>query len=414
MAYDKSDALLCCSLIESLYAMVNVWKKSGRPVESKFRWEPPEMEVVSFRSPLIWAKERKWNKGNGPRGQAHWEVFSLPMLNVTALKDGRLLVAIRGTNAAPEWFTDTNFIPVKRTIGKVTGYVHDGFDYCFKSFAGKVTDTVAQMAASLPGGAQGIVITGHSLGGALASLVALSLEASEWFAASKLGKVQAYLFAAPKVGNASFATSYNALSNLEIFNIQNKNDIVPHVPPDVIGFRAVGDIREFDKDFGCIAANHVLDSYVDAVTQGLVPFSAALSDANSQTRKIEMAKVPTKPAAKKAVPAKKSAPVSAEAAPAPVPATVEVKAAPAKKAVKKPAAKKAVATKAPAKKAPAKKVAVKKAAAPKKAAVKKAAPKKAVAKKAPAKKAPAKKAVVAKKAAVKKAAPAKKPAAKKA
>jgi hypothetical protein len=286
VAYDKSDALLCCSLIESLYAMVNVWKQSGNPTESKFRWIPPEMEAVSSYSSLIWAKERKWNKGNGPHGQAHWDVFNLPMLNVAALKDGRLVVAIRGTNAAPEWFTDTDFTPVKRTIGKVTGYVHDGFDYCFESFAAQVTGVVTQMASSMPGGAKGILITGHSLGGALASLVVLSIESSEWFASSGLGKVQAYLYAAPKVGKESFATAYDALTDLEIFNIQNKNDIVPHEPPDILGFRAVGDILEFDKDFGGIAANHVLASYVDAVTQGLVPSGSANADANSQTRKV--------------------------------------------------------------------------------------------------------------------------------
>jgi RNA polymerase-binding transcription factor DksA len=114
------------------------------------------------------------------------------------------------------------------------------------------------------------------------------------------------------------------------------------------------------------------------------------------------AKSSPKKAAKKAVPAKKTAPVKkAVKKAAPVKKVVK-KAAPAKKAVKKAApAKKAVKKAAPAKKA------VKKAA-PAKKAVKKAGPaKKEVKKAAPAKKA-VKKAAPAKKA-VKKAAPAKKP-----
>jgi alpha-beta hydrolase superfamily lysophospholipase len=59
--------------------------------------------------------------------------------------------------------------------------------------------------------------TGHSLGGALATL-----------AASLRPPCAVYTFGAPRIGNAEFAQT---LAGIPVFNVFNPKDIVPELPP---------------------------------------------------------------------------------------------------------------------------------------------------------------------------------------
>jgi hypothetical protein len=68
-----------------------------------------------------------------------------------------------------------------------------------------------------------IYVTGHSLGGALATLAALDIKAT-------FGKLsEFYSYGEPRVGNAAFATYF--ASQMPVHRVIHYADIVPHVPP---------------------------------------------------------------------------------------------------------------------------------------------------------------------------------------
>ena len=73
-----------------------------------------------------------------------------------------------------------------------------------------------------------ICCTGHSLGGALATLAAFDISrAMEWV--NRPTKIICYTFGAPRVGNYAFAETYNKLVP-ETWNVVNDQVQVKHPP----------------------------------------------------------------------------------------------------------------------------------------------------------------------------------------
>jgi predicted lipase len=271
MPYIKSDALKCCSLIEILYLMIDEWEMQGSPQkEANFKWTPPaSTDFCQFGSP-VWVKERKWVRGHGPHGKDHWEYVRSPMIVAAATSDGRIFAGVRGTSVNPNWYTNTDFIPKKVTIGLAKNVtVHEGFYYIFNSAQDTFTASIASLAGKLKDGrATGLVVTGHSLGAALATLFPLSIFASDWFKGSGLKGMNVYALATPKAGKKNFVKAYNAVAALETFNIQNTVDVVPKVPPEALGFFPVSSVMTFTKDWHGVAANHTMPMYRAAITSG--------------------------------------------------------------------------------------------------------------------------------------------------
>lgn len=75
-----------------------------------------------------------------------------------------------------------------------------------------------------------VVATGHSLGGALASLAAGYLRAQGI-------TIDLYTYGAPKVGLQGFADYITSTSKGQNFRVTHKNDPVPKLPPALLGYR---------------------------------------------------------------------------------------------------------------------------------------------------------------------------------
>ena len=73
-----------------------------------------------------------------------------------------------------------------------------------------------------------VIITGHSLGGAIATLAAAEMELVN--ASSRYNVSRVYTFGSPRVGNAKFATWYNNNTMSESYRVVHNKDIVPHLP----------------------------------------------------------------------------------------------------------------------------------------------------------------------------------------
>ena len=104
--------------------------------------------------------------------------------------------------------------------------VHSGFLSGYNLVASTVKTAVNNLMAKYRGAK--LMVTGHSLGGALTILAAADL--------ANLHAIDAaYTFGQPRVGNEAFATWYpNVVHNT--FRVIHYADIVPHVPPSALGF----------------------------------------------------------------------------------------------------------------------------------------------------------------------------------
>ena len=116
------------------------------------------------------------------------------------------------------------------------GLVHQGFAKSLDLLWGDVLSAVRaqHLASKLP-----VVVTGHSKGGALASLGALRLQHD---AATTPAAV--YTFGSPRAGNTPFSRGPDAKIPSDS-RFENRDDLVPHLPPTapLLSFLAEADPR---------------------------------------------------------------------------------------------------------------------------------------------------------------------------
>ena len=95
----------------------------------------------------------------------------------------------------------------------------------------------ALVSTQLAGKALGydILITGHSLGGAVATLNAYELACTHLKT-----DILMVTFGSPRTVNAEFANVLARLPNLSAYRVANGYDVVPRVPPGYLGFAHVG------------------------------------------------------------------------------------------------------------------------------------------------------------------------------
>ena len=135
-----------------------------------------------------------------------------------AANESRILAAFRGTESLPDWLTNLQTVrdpgPWRDTR------VHEGFQDAFHAAALQIGGIIGRIR-----GTHEVWLTGHSLGGALAVLLAATL------LESRVPVTGLYTFGAPRVGNIKFASRLNEeLTNAAHWRIVNQNDLVPHVP----------------------------------------------------------------------------------------------------------------------------------------------------------------------------------------
>jgi Lipase (class 3) len=142
---------------------------------------------------------------------------------------GDVVITIRGTAGIEEWIHDAEFLSVTCPFLAGAGNTEDGFTAMYESIRTSVAPgalTVTQALATLPfaPAATSITISGHSLGGALATLLALDVAANTSFKQPIV-----YTYASPRTGDTAFANTYNQVIT-NSFRIANRVDLVPKLP----------------------------------------------------------------------------------------------------------------------------------------------------------------------------------------
>lgn len=159
----------------------------------------------------------------GKAGLKQRAFFASPEMDTHAMLVEPLLVpsfailVFRGTDSNRDCVTDMEcgILP----WGQNKPGVHKGFRKALDSVWDEIEKELSQLVCP-------IFYTGHSLGGALASL-----------AAARCKPRAVYTFGSPRVGNEAFAAS---LQTLPIHRVVNNKDAAALLPPEILGFRHVG------------------------------------------------------------------------------------------------------------------------------------------------------------------------------
>jgi len=125
------------------------------------------------------------------------------------------LIVIRGTDLSADWVTDAH----AGTAVFCGNIVHSGFYKVFRSIL-PALNQFFQVHHPLR-----VHVVGHSLGGAVATLVA------QWIRQNGKGEPYLYTFGSPRVGFPGFAHLCTAkLQSKNIYRVYHDNDPVPMVP----------------------------------------------------------------------------------------------------------------------------------------------------------------------------------------
>lgn len=142
----------------------------------------------------------------------------------------RTLVIFRGTQ--PDDISDiTTDVDFLQCDWGDSGSVHQGFATAYGSIRGWLDEQLHQIVTTQ------LLITGHSLGAALATL-----------AASIYPAAQLFTFGSPKVGDEAFANTFAARTAGRFVNCA---DLVTRIPPEPMGYQHVGTEHYIDR-FGTL------------------------------------------------------------------------------------------------------------------------------------------------------------------
>ncbi|EKF28826.1 lipase, putative, partial [Trypanosoma cruzi marinkellei] len=160
-----------------------------------------------------------------------------------------IVVSFRGTKGTINWLYNLDYfrVPFIRE-GCVGCLVHAGFNCELKSLWVEMGMYLRRLVAKK--GIKRILITGHSLGGAMATIAAANLVSQNHLFSHGL-KILLYTFGAPRVGNMQFADWLLASfcrGGHESYRVTHKRDPVPHVPPRSIGYLHVPREVWYDND----------------------------------------------------------------------------------------------------------------------------------------------------------------------
>ncbi|MFW9993125.1 MAG: lipase family protein [Candidatus Odinarchaeota archaeon] len=178
-------------------------------------------------------------------------------------KKKRIVIAFRGTSSVQDLLTDiiilqTIYPPTRRLFFKPR--VHAGFLEAYKSVKKEIHAHLNTLFSEQ--GSSRLFVTGHSLGGALATIAAVDLNQT-----FKL-PVTIYTYGSPKVGNSWFARKFNRKIK-DSFRIANVDDVIPSYPP-VIGYNHINSLVFIDKKGNIDTKPSALEQIIEKLDDTLI------------------------------------------------------------------------------------------------------------------------------------------------
>jgi triacylglycerol lipase len=191
-----------------------------------------------------------------------------------------VVVAFRGTEDMFEWVRDFEFGHRAHPACDTSAPPLE-CEAGFSAIYATCRDAVLAAIAAAKGGRAPLYVAGHSLGAAIATLLAFDV-ACRAKNGAPLPVPTVYTFASPRVGTAPFASAYDTLVP-ESYRIANAPDLVPHTPPAALGYQHVSTLVPVDSGASAkhsVACWHALTTYLHALDP-TIPLDASCAPAVS-------------------------------------------------------------------------------------------------------------------------------------
>ncbi len=211
----------------------------------------------------------------------------------------QLILAIRGTSNGIEWWDDANAVvmtpfkvPNCGAVGAGFARIYDTLEVVQRpmegsiappqslkaagSFATQVATLLERRAAATPSGehaaaSSSVEVTGHNLGAALATLYVMENAHTR-----NVSNPALCTFASPFVGDGTFVQVFDGLQ-LTSWRIVNGQDIVPKLPPEILGFRHI-ETEQLFSSLGKVQSSfpcwHALATYLSLIDAASHPDAA--------------------------------------------------------------------------------------------------------------------------------------------
>jgi len=175
----------------------------------------------------------------------------------------KVIVAFRGTKSDLDWLADLKIEQTEFPYCNGCGLVHAGFLSIYSSVRNELLTILKAVDSK-----KKLCITGHSLGGALATLLGFDLALQKIFPS-----LSVYTFGMPKIGNREFKHKYDECV-YNSFRIANLYDVVPLLPPYSIEYKPlhiqfeyvqVKHGKTFAVSTGSMVKNHKIEAYFEGL-----------------------------------------------------------------------------------------------------------------------------------------------------
>lgn len=178
----------------------------------------------------------------GERFQVHGYVAQVPTNSSRAKDDSdiKCVIGFRGSVNWANWYADFHLKLQPWPLNDLAGadwcpgcMAHYGFTEIYEELRPSVHNAIEELQCSR------LVLTGHSLGAAVATIASFELRAAKHY------RVDAtWTFGKPRIGNAEFVTSFEAAANQQgvsppLWRVVHYHDPVPRAPPHLPGLNPV-------------------------------------------------------------------------------------------------------------------------------------------------------------------------------
>lgn len=138
-----------------------------------------------------------------------------------------LALVFRGTDEPADWIDNLNAFPEQALFGSF----HRGFLHSVQDIWDPLFARYAELNRQKP---RALFVTGHSLGGAMATVASsILIQEDEGFTST-------YTFGQPRAITRNTGRVYNVEAKSKTFRFQNNNDIVTRAPARIMGYTHVG------------------------------------------------------------------------------------------------------------------------------------------------------------------------------
>ena len=147
-------------------------------------------------------------------------------------KYNAIFVAFRGSSNIQDWISNFHFSKIYPYEKYENVGVEKGFYSIYKTFDSPIFKNIVYL--SIKYNTQNIILTGHSLGAALSTLLAFDILKDDVYEGYNIYSL--ITFGSPRVGNKEFV---NSINNINSFRITHYYDIVPHLPQELLKYRHI-------------------------------------------------------------------------------------------------------------------------------------------------------------------------------